>query len=122
MGEAWLHMRGWRLTLLAGLLLSLLQNGCANPGSMQTANLDSVRVGMTRDQVLEIMGQPQRQEAYGSTEFLIYSTDGTSNTALLDFTPIAIVDGRVTGSGRRLYAAVVQAHSREHQTVSPALQ
>jgi hypothetical protein len=106
-------MRGWRLKLTSGLLLFLLQCGCANPGIMQAANLDTVRAGMTRDEVLEIMGQPQRQEEYGPTEFLIYSTDGTSNTALLDFTPIAIVDGRVTGSGRRLYAAVVQAYSRD---------
>jgi hypothetical protein len=56
------------------------------------------------------MGPPQRQETYGATEFLIYSTDGTSNTALLNFTPVAIVDGRVTGTGRVLYDAVVEAH------------
>jgi hypothetical protein len=67
---------------------------------------------MTRDEVLQIMGPPQRQEIYGATEFLIYSTDGRSTTALLDFTPIAIVDGRVTGKGRSLYEAVVQANSK----------
>jgi hypothetical protein len=67
---------------------------------------------MTRDEVLQIMGPPQRQEIYGSTEFLIYSTDGRSTAALLDFTPIAIVDGRVTGTGRSLYEAVVQVHSK----------
>jgi hypothetical protein len=66
---------------------------------------------MTRDQVLELLGPPQRQEMHGLTEFLIYSTDGKSATALLDFMPIAIVDGRVTGTGRSLYEAVVQAHS-----------
>jgi hypothetical protein len=58
------------------------------------------------------MGPPQRREEYGETEFLIYSADGTSSTALLDFTPIAIVNGRVTGTSRSLYDVVVQARSR----------
>jgi outer membrane protein assembly factor BamE (lipoprotein component of BamABCDE complex) len=105
-------MRSHRPPLLYGLLVFLLLSGCANPATMRTSNLESVRAGMTRDQILEIMGPPQRQETYGSTEFWIYSTDGTSNTALLDFTPIAIVEGRVTGAGRKLYDAVVQAHSQ----------
>jgi len=100
------------LTLLFGLLLSVIQGGCANTANMQVARLDSMRPGMTREEVLEILGLPQRQETYGSTEFWIYSSDGTSTTALLDFTPIAIVDGRVTGTGRKLYEAVVEAHSR----------
>ena len=90
----------------------LVQGACTNPASMQATRLDSVRAGMTRQEVLEIMGPPQRQEVYGSTEFLIYSSDGMNTTALLDFTPIALVDGRVTGTGHKLYDAVVQAHTR----------
>jgi len=98
--------------LLFGLLVLFVLNGCTDPNSTLPASLDSVRTGMTRDEVLQIMGPPQRQEIYGSTGFLIYSADGRSTTALLDFTPIAIVDGRVTGKGRSLYEAVVQAHSK----------
>jgi hypothetical protein len=90
----------------------LVQGGCTNPASTQATRLESVRAGMTRQEVLEIMGPPQRQEVYGSTEFLIYASDGMSTTALLDFTPIALVDGRVTGTGHKLYDAVVQAHTR----------
>jgi hypothetical protein len=74
-----------------------------------SARLMDVQVGMSRQEVMAILGQPQRQEAHGSTEFLIYSTDGTSNAALINFTPIAIVDGRVTGIGRNLYDTVVRA-------------
>jgi hypothetical protein len=95
------------------LFAFVVTNGCTNPGTMQGTRLDSIRAGMTREDVLDILGPPQRQEIYGPTEFLIYSTDGTSSTALLDFTPIAIVDGRVTGKGRTLYEAVVQAHSKQ---------
>src|SRR5262249_49956233 len=103
-----------RLTLLFALLASVVANGCTSPGNMQTARLNSIRAGMTRGEVLEILGPPQRQERHGSTEFFIYSTDGASPTALLDFTPIAIVDGRVTGTGRSLYQAIVEADSK-HQ-------
>ena len=105
----WMNM-SWLSALICTVILILL-TGCTNPSSMQAARLDSVRPGMTRDEVLEIMGPPQRQEIHGSTEFLIYSTDGRSTIALLDFIPSAIVDGRVMGTGRSLYEAVVQAHS-----------
>jgi outer membrane protein assembly factor BamE (lipoprotein component of BamABCDE complex) len=102
-----------RNLLLATTLGSLmLLTGCVNSLEISPTRLESVRAGMTRDEVLLLLGLPQRQESYGSTEFLIYSTDGRSTTALLDFTPIAVVDGRVTGTGRELYDAVVQAHSR----------
>jgi hypothetical protein len=87
--------------------------GCADLAGMRTGSLASVRAGMTREEVIAILGAPQRQETYASTEFLIYSTDGASTTALLDFTPIAIVDGRVTGTGRSLYDAVKQVHNGE---------
>jgi outer membrane protein assembly factor BamE (lipoprotein component of BamABCDE complex) len=72
----------------------------------------NVEVGMSRQEVLTILGQPQRQETYGSTEFLIYSNDGSSNVALINFTPIAVVEGRVTGIGRQLYDAVAHAKER----------
>ena len=105
----WMNMT-WLSALICTVILILL-TGCTNPSSMQATRLDSIRPGMTRDEVLEIMGPPQRQEIHGSTEFLIYSTDGRSTIALLDFIPSAIVDGGVTGTGRSLYEAVVQVLS-----------
>lgn len=99
--------------MLCGGLLLLFASGCTNLTTVQAEKLDSVRVGMTRDELLALMGSPQRQEIHGSTEFWIYSSDGSSPTALLDFAPIAIVNGRVTGTGRSLYDAVVKAHARD---------
>jgi hypothetical protein len=93
-----------------GLSLAV-QSGCVEPAAIQSEKFSAIRAGMARQEVLEVLGPPQRQEIYGPTEFLIYSTDGMSHTALIDFTPIAIVDGHVTGTGRSLYAAVVEAHS-----------
>jgi hypothetical protein len=98
--------------LFVGLLALMLLAGCAKSAGEAAAKLADVRAGMTREEVLATLGTPQRQERYGLTEFLIYSTDGSSTTALLDFTPIAIVEGRVTGTGRKLYDAVVEAHTR----------
>ncbi len=85
--------------------------GCADAALMRADNIARVQAGMNREDVVAIMGPPQRQETFGDTDFLIYSNDGTSTTALLNFTPIAIVDGRVTGMGQSLYDAVRQAHS-----------
>ena len=44
--------------------------------------------------------------AGAGTEFLIYAADDHS---ILDFIPIAIVGGRVTGIGRHVYDHVVRA-------------
>jgi len=44
----------WRDELMNAKILLL--SGCTDPSSTQSARLDSVRPGMTRDHVLEIMG------------------------------------------------------------------
>jgi len=94
-------------TIIAGL--ALLISGCSSGGaSMQMANLTMVERGMTHADVIAVMGEPKRKEVHGSTEFLMYPSE-RSETAVLDFVPIALVDGRVTGVGRNLYDTVVRA-------------
>jgi hypothetical protein len=68
-----------------------------------------VQVGMPRDEVLAVMGQPEKREAYGNTEFLIYRMDWRGGTEKDNFTPIAIVDGRVTGWGRNFYDTTMRS-------------
>jgi hypothetical protein len=68
-----------------------------------TRNILKLQVGMSRDEVMAIMGRPDKREAYGKTEFLIYRTDFQYGAEKGDFTPIAFVDGRVTGWGRNYY-------------------
>jgi hypothetical protein len=108
---------GARFQVLAFVLIStadLVVAGCSGDTRSQAAkNLLSVDIGMTESQVLAIMGQPQRREIQGGTQFLIYATDGKSEEALIDFIPIAIVDGRVTGIGRQLYDHVVRSQSNQ---------
>jgi hypothetical protein len=102
-------MRKARFAVRCAFVGCVVLNGCADATGLQADRLSRIAPGMAREQVVAIMGTPLRTEWHGSTEFLIYSADGTSNTALIDFTPIAIVEGRVTGTGRGLYDAVLQA-------------
>jgi len=96
--------------------------GCQEfPDGWQSASytkaLMKVQVGMNRDEVIALMGQPQKREAYGKTEFLIYRTDyrGTNDDG--NFTPIAIVDGRVAGWGRNYYDNAVYSNVKPDVTV-----
>ncbi len=78
--------------------------GCAQLQSGVNAfNTMRLQVGMTRDEVIATMGKPQIREAYGRTEFLIYRTDLPVSAGKADFTPVALVGGKVTGWGRDLY-------------------
>jgi hypothetical protein len=106
-------MPAQRITAALTVTVSLLVCGCSEkPGDKASAGLMNVEVGMSESQVLALMGQPQRRESQGGTEFLIYATDDRSTTALLNFIPIAMVDGRVTGIGRHVYDHVVRAKTR----------
>jgi hypothetical protein len=109
-----------RLIVLTCAFWGALQSGCTDPAAIPVANLTQIHPGqihpgMTRQEVLAAMGPPQRQEIYGATEFLIYSADGNTDPAQSNFIPVAIVDGRVTGTGRAFYDAMVQANNRGPQ-------
>jgi outer membrane protein assembly factor BamE (lipoprotein component of BamABCDE complex) len=90
--------------------VTLLVGGCSgNRSSNAGAGLMNVEIGMTESQVLAIMGQPQRRESHGGTEFLIYAIENDNKAALLNFIPIAIVDRRVTGIDLHVYDQVVRS-------------
>ena len=87
---------------------------------VNSSNLMQLRVGMTRDEVLKAMGDPQRREAYGAMEFLIYRTSveryvGTPEAEM--FTPVAIRDGRVIGWGRNYYDTALRSKIDAEVTV-----
>jgi outer membrane protein assembly factor BamE (lipoprotein component of BamABCDE complex) len=74
------------------------------------ADVSNVAVGMTQNQVLSILGQPQKRESYGPTEFLFYTSSFGADI------PIAIVDGKVTSIGRAAYDIVVRSKSQPDTT------
>ena len=93
------------------LVLMSQATGCSETSSNDAgARLLDLEVGMTQTQVVAILGEPQRRETYGGTEFLIYPTG--PNSSALNFMPIAVVDGRVTGIGRNIYDNVVRSKAQ----------
>ena len=77
------------------------------------ANLASLTIGMTKAQVLGIMGPPKTTEAYetnsgGSLEYFMYETDYSQGPLAVDaivtrITPVCIIDGKLKGWGRNFY-------------------
>ena len=100
-----------RLGILA-LVALLVAAGCGTKSGPSNVSVNNIEVGMTESQVLSILGQPQKREAYGGTSFLFYTdTSGTS-------VPVAIVGGRVTSIGRAAYDIVVRSQAQQQPTGS----
>ena len=84
-------MRGYRGIGL--LLLVVLLAGCG------TANrLNTVQLGMTRDQVVDIAGAPSSTSQMGNTQYLKYQL--TSDWIFTDRYYVRLTDGRVDAFGR----------------------
>jgi len=91
---------------------ALLQvSGCASSNDkIVRGDVSEVAVGMTRSQVISVLGQPQRLETYGPTEFLFYKSNYGEDL------PIAVVEGKVTSIGRGAYEIVVKSKAVADRT------
>ena len=75
------------------------------------SNMLKLKIGMSREQVLTLMGDPYKTESYHvegkSLEFWLYLTEGKNiyDRTLRDsnFTPLAFEDNTLTGWGRNYY-------------------
>jgi hypothetical protein len=109
-----MHLRGLSQVFIL-FAVALATTGCGVLNAIQArsnnANLMKLEVGMSRNQVLQLMGQPDKREAYGNSEFLIYRTPSDF------FTPIAIVDGKVVGWGRNYYDNAIRSKIEADVTV-----
>ncbi len=94
-----------RIAIFATLLLS----GCGLiAADIKQSRINKLQVGMTRSEVIAAMGSPDKREAYGDTEFLIYRTE-IEGPEHLTLTPVAIVRGKVAGWGRNYYENAIKA-------------
>lgn len=95
-------------------VIVMLVSGCAStmPWNIERArkNLMKIEIGMSKQEVIDIMGAPYDREAYilenGETvEFLIYLTKYTYSGSIpdSDTTPICFHNEKVTGWGRNFY-------------------
>jgi len=101
------------LILMLALTTIASVSGCgvAMQSQSRTSNekLMQLQVGMDRQQVLTLMGNPYRREVYGESEFLIYETNHWARSERERFTPILLKGGKVAGWGRNYYDDAVRS-------------
>jgi Short C-terminal domain len=79
-------------------LVALALNGCATAGKIA-----GVRLGMTKDEVVAVMGKPASVSAQGRAEYLNFALSETDDQAFYGVTSpyyVRLVDGRVESFGR----------------------
>jgi outer membrane protein assembly factor BamE (lipoprotein component of BamABCDE complex) len=107
--------------ILIGLVVVASGCGIARQVKSGTTHdrLMQLQVGMDRDAVLSLMGQPYTREAYGDEEFLIYETNHWANDERKRFTPILIKNGKVFGWGRKYYTDTSAERSKGSTGLKP---
>lgn len=84
-------MKGYRV--IAWVLPALLLLGCAT-----AHRLNSVRIGMTRDEVVAVAGEPSSTSQMGNEQFLKYQL--ASDWIFTDRYYVRLTNGRVDAFGR----------------------
>lgn len=85
----------------AVFLLACTLHGCGSGPHLSFAAsqaMAKVKVGMPREDVIVLLGQPIKQQVFGKTEVLTYQPDWSLANAW-NFNPIAIEGGKVSGLG-----------------------
>lgn len=97
---------GLRLYVCAAITALMAANGCAKP-AVRTEGVTQLEMGMSRAQVLSIMGEAQIVETYGNMEVLFFR--GEHSAGPEDLIPVLIVDGRLAGWGRVAYESATRS-------------
>jgi len=99
-----------RLVLFAALVALLFSCTAINKNNENILNL---KISMTQDEVVKILGTPAASESYeavgGERISILYYRTGEKLTAATSIkdecTPVVFINGRLTGWGDRLLAA-----------------
>ena len=102
-------MRGRDFVIAGAIVVAVacVLGGCG--GSMQVHQSNAlvsgrIKIGMKRDDVVWLLGSPQRTETKGPTEFLFYTPVWYVSPLLVKSqNPVAIRDGLVVGLGQSYY-------------------
>ena len=116
------------IAVALAILMSLIFSGCVGSPVHSTLrykrvqseilrnnkNLMTLRIGMTQEQVLQNMGQPERSEGYQWGSAWLYRTAmtrGIYGTANSDFTPVVFDEnGKLVGWGRNFFTEHVKRY------------
>src|ERR1035438_3679214 len=84
-------------------LIAVFSLGALLAGCMTSADLNKLRIGMTKDQVISLLGTPDSTSAQANVEYLTYYLE-VSNMASDREQPymVGLVDGKVESFGRFL--------------------
>ena len=69
-------------------------------GPQLVSLLHKVEIGMSREDVVLLLGEPAQQQKIEDTEFLFYFTDWINTPASIERSPIALVNGKVVAVGK----------------------
>jgi hypothetical protein len=93
---------------------TLKYNSVQGDISRNNKNLMTLRIGLTQEQVVQHMGQPERSEGYQWGLAWLYRTAMTSGiygTADSDFTPVVFDEnGKLLGWGRNFFTEHVKRY------------
>ena len=116
------------LTIAVAILTSLMLSGCIGSPihetttynkrqsdiSLNNKNMMALKIGMSQEQVLQHMGQPERSEGYEWGSAWLYRTAMTSGvygTADSDFTPVVFdEEGKLIGWGRNFFTEHIKRY------------
>jgi len=73
-------------------------------------NLNKIEIGMTKDQVKQIMGKPYRREAESNLEWWLYKTKDYNITESEYLTPLLFKDGELIGWGKNFWTTKEQKY------------
>src|SRR5262245_8048304 len=96
------------------LLAALLGGGRASAGPESpkiehpdAIEVDRIKVGLERAKVIGMLGPPQKTATGGATESLFYTLPRPMKP--YSYSPIAIANGRVVGTGQAHYGSGAEA-------------
>ncbi|HVW22437.1 MAG TPA: SHOCT domain-containing protein [Opitutaceae bacterium] len=104
-----------KLMLLSLALAGLLLAGCAT-----SARLNDMRIGMTKDQVIALLGTPDSTSAQANVEYLTYYLEVNTPNGAIDRTQpyfVRLVNGRVESYGR--YTTLQDLYNRPVTSAQP---
>jgi hypothetical protein len=100
------------LTLAASLFLATLFTGCVSADK-----LNSIQIGMTKDQVIAILGKPDSMSAQADVEYLTYYLTPDGGQRFDQPYMIRLVDGKVESFGR--FAQLFDLYNRPVTNARP---
>lgn len=95
-----------KYAFFAGTLLLFLCSGCYFKQFSNVEKAQNIRVGMTKEEVFALMGEPEDVEL-SSEDLWFYFVRSKWHDGMItedECLPIVFVDGRVAGWGNRFYA------------------